>query len=188
MVLSFNKSFVIAVLLLFSTKIANAQAPENLESKAVNYLLENMTSIDKNLEHVKIYYKKTTDGRPTKVFAVAHGVGDINLVKDSIPNKDYLNQLDDGNNNIPSSFQVKKLDIVNNKRNKKGKIKNELSVFNAIEYKGNMYVQLTLSNTESRRYETIIVKFDKDVPVASYTSVIVFDIYLKGQFKTNTSP
>ncbi len=102
---------------------------------------------------------KTT---PSNVFNIADCIGEINLLKDSIPNKVFIDSLDRIFNtiNYPEIKIGRKcfkstnriFDVFN-------KSVYTLNLFNSIEYKGSTYVELCLINKKLRAY-IVVLKFN----------------------------
>ena len=131
----FNRKLLTICVILFFTKSVIAQPSENLESKAVNYLINNVIKSDKDLSDVWISYRKETEGQPSEVFAIVNTIMYANhLMKDSIPDNDYVRKLDETYKNTPSLNQTRDLNFNTYKQNKKNKVKFELHVFNAVDF------------------------------------------------------
>lgn len=145
---------------------ANAQTKLNLEEKALAYFCDNITEIDSKLNDCNIRFTGRTTGKLSRVYNIAECLGEINLMKNEIPNELELDGLTAINcsakrNAInlsrPSkcSFLKKYIFAPYNKRIF------SLSVFNAIEYHGNYYVELYLINKNLNEI-IICIEFDQE--------------------------
>ena len=173
--LIFNKINFVGFIVLLSIESINAQPIANVESKAVNYFFDNLSLIDKNLENAKITFKKSTEGKPSDVYTVAYNIGDINLMKDSIPNKDYLDKLEKMYSNTSSLGDKIKLNVAPQNKKKGTALTFKLHVLNAIKYKDSTFVELFLTNKRMSNRITVVIKFVQQNPASFYVKSLISD-------------
>ncbi|HUX53332.1 MAG TPA: hypothetical protein VMV56_02840, partial [Williamwhitmania sp.] len=142
MIVRMIKFIPILLLLIFENLTATSQ-PElpkglSLEKEAVIYFCQNLNSIDKGLTDYNIRFNNYTNGVKSRIFDVADCEGDINLIKNLIPNRSYLDSLDcDSRSEVEKRQKI----LVDCKFLKKtifapfNKRIYTLYVFNAVEYK-----------------------------------------------------
>ncbi len=140
--MNMDKAIIVIFCLFYFGQAAHSQNSKNLESKALEYFFENRGKIDTDLINAKISNNMTTVGRPTRIFILANAIGEINLMKDSIPNKNYLDSLEKAYGNTPSLNSPISLTFTAPIRHHGNGIKLKLWVYNAIEYKKTKYVEL----------------------------------------------
>jgi len=156
-----NKAFLLVFFFILLKNISFSQQIMSIkfEEKAIDYFCNNIDSIIPNMDKSKIRFNGKTKGAPSSVFNIADCQGEINLLKDSMPNSYFLDSL----YKVFSTFNYPKIKI-NKKCLKSNKfIFNNsiytLNLFNSIEYKHNRYVELYLINKKLQSY-IIIIKFD----------------------------
>lgn len=164
------KNFCLTLLMQFSMMLGYSQItnPINIEEKAVDYFCNHVLINEPQLNKLKIYFDGVTNGKPSNVYDVAFCLGDINLFKDSIPNKIYLDSLE-------QEFSQRKMNVIkiNNrykqlsKRSLFRRSGYRLSLYNAIKYNGIYCVEFFLTNKEWDTY-TIIVILDKNLVPLNY--------------------
>lgn len=153
----------------FLTGISLAQQakPLTFEETAVQYFCDQILKNDL-LANVKVRFNGSTNGKKSKVYDVADCFGDINLLKDSIPNNSFLDSLDKFNFNYPKKnlkIKLKCREFKNHCILNKNAFR--LNVYNAIEYKGNYCVEFFLVNRRLNTF-TIVVNLDKNMEPLSY--------------------
>jgi hypothetical protein len=156
------------LLLLFYTffgdfLLSQEKKSNEFEYKAIEFFCDNINSIIPGLEISNIRFSGKTKAAPSNVFNVADCIGEINLLKDSIPNKIFLDSLDQSFNtfNYPEIKTGRKCFISTNRLfDVFNKSVYTLNLFNNIEYKGNTYVELYLINEKLRVY-IIVLKLNK---------------------------
>jgi len=178
MIFSNLKTFWLVCALHFFLVSGYAQVPSSniIEEKAVNYFCDYVLKDVKQISQSKILFNGATNGKPSRIYDVADCLGDINLFKDSIPNKAYLDSLEQKYSQTKS--RVIKIAPINecfSKRSIFKKIDYGLYLYNAIEYKGNYYVEFFLANKEFDTY-TIIVTLDTNlVPLNYCVKALTYD-------------
>ena len=146
-----------------------------IEEKAVKYFCDHVLIKEKQINQLKIQFDGATNGKPSKVYDVANCLGDINLLKDSIPNRIYLDSLEQKLSQrkrtvIKISTECEQL----SKHSLFGKSNYRLYLYNTIEYNGIYCVEFFLANKENSTY-TIIVTLDKNlVPFNYYIKAITY--------------
>lgn len=174
-----SKGFLLLVSCFVLVPLLNAQELNGLEQKAVDYFCNNVTEIKKGLIDYNIRFKGVTNGNPSRVYKIADCVGDIRLIKDSIPNKIELDSLE----NCYESKVYKKISIELPeecsflKKNVFAPFNKRiytLQVFNAIRYKENHYVELYLANKNLNTWVICIAFNEKGEPISHCTSFIVY--------------
>jgi hypothetical protein len=177
--LNLSKVFLLLVSTFVFVPLLNAQELNVLEQKAVAYFCNNVTEIKQGLIDYNIRFKGVTTGKPSRVYKIADCVGDIRLIKDSIPNKIELDSLE----NYHESKVYEKISIELSeecsflKRNVFAPFNKRiytLQVFNAISYKENHYVELYLSNKNLNTWVICIAFNEKGEPASHCTSFIVY--------------
>lgn len=172
---------IILFILLFSgfSLLGNSPKPYFLEQKALLYFCQNVKDINKNLIDFNVRFNGKTTGKPSSLFNIADCLGDICLIKDSIPNKNELDSLSKANKHktypvvsigypINCEFLKKHVFAPFNKRIY------TLYVFNAVKYNESYYVELFLKN-KNRSTWVVCIKFDESKnPVNHCSSFIVF--------------
>lgn len=177
--LNLNKAFLLLVSTLVFVPLLNAQELKGLEQKAVAYFCNNVTEIKQGLIDYNIRFKGVTTGKPSRVYKIADCVGDIQLIKDIIPNKIELDSLENYHESIEyekisielpekCSFLKKNVFAPFNKR------VYTLQVFNSINYKGRYYVELYLANRNLNTWVICIAFNEKGVPIEHCKSFIVY--------------
>jgi len=135
---------------------------DEVEYKAIEYFCNNINSIIPGLETSRIRYSGKSKGTPSDVFNIADCTGEINLLKDSIPNKIYLDSLDQALN-IFNYTEIKTgrkcFKSINRLFDVFNKSVYTLSLFNRVEYKESTYVELYLINKKLRAY-IVVLKFN----------------------------
>ncbi len=161
-----NRICLIILICVLFNQFLYSQKQISLEEKAVVYFCNNIKQIKKSLIDYNIRFKWKTTGHHSSVYKIADCIGDISLIKGSIPNKTELNKQERLISsktcniiNIPPvggcNFLKKHVFAPFNKRIY------TLQVFNAIEYKESYFVELYLANKNMQTWE-IIVKFNQD--------------------------
>lgn len=90
-------NFRVIVLVLF-TVVANAQQSDiDFEEKALSFFCDSIVKNDKEIKKMRIYFKGYLSDKPSSIFNIANSLGDIHLLKDSIPNRVYLDSLENSN-------------------------------------------------------------------------------------------
>ena len=147
---------------------AQITSHSTIEEKAVKYFCENVLTKETQINQLKIQFDGATNGKPSKVYDVANCLGDINLLKDSIPNKIYLDSLEQQLSQRKSS--VIKINTRCELLSEHSLFKNSdyrLYLYNAIEYNGIYCVEFFLANKKNSTY-TIIVTLDKNSVPLNY--------------------
>lgn len=130
--------------------------------KAIEYFCNNIDIIIPGLEISNIRFNGKTKAAPSNVYYIADCIGEINLLKDSIPNKVYIDSLDRAFRaiNYPEIKIGKKcFKSTNRLFDLFNKSVYTLNLFNSVEYKGSIYVELYLINKKQKAY-IIILKFN----------------------------
>ncbi len=149
-----------------------------LENKAVKYFCEHISEINKDFIDTKIRFKGYTLEKYSRVYKIASCESDINLFKDSIPNKNYLDSLEQ----VYIIKEANKIKIEYLNKNLKRHIFAPFNrkiytmhVFNAIEYDNFYYVEIYLVNRGMATW-SIGVKFDKESldPVNQCYSYLIY--------------
>jgi hypothetical protein len=151
---------------------------KNLENTALEYFCSHIEEINKGLVDYNIRFSGYTLPKYSRIYNLASCENDINLFKDSIPNKDYLDELE----KYYTEREAKKIKInyeceylkrsVFAPFNKKVYT---LHVFNAVEYKGKYYVEIYLVNKRMDTW-TIGISLDKNSykPLGYCSSFVVY--------------
>ncbi len=164
------------ILLFFVIGSANAQVGmRNLEDKAVLYLCDSILKQDEQLSNIRINFKGCTNGKSSKIYDIADCIGDINLIKDSIPNRVYLDSLE--REFTKKRYSKKRIANTCKKINYSTffrKSTYRMHLYHAIEYKNNYYVEIYLINKLHSTY-TISIQFDKEFEIIGcFTSSLVY--------------
>lgn len=156
-----GKIAIFKIILVFFV-FSNVKAQEKmLEEKAIDYFCKNFEKINKEAIAFDVKFSGKTLGISSDAYDIAHCIGDINLLKDSIPISVFLDSLNNMNSKLKLKAKTIKYDCDLFKNKFFSKKIYSLSVFEAIEYKGAFYVELYLVN--KRRSSWIFcVKFDKN--------------------------
>jgi hypothetical protein len=167
----------IITIIMFFAVFLNAQAQDKVvEEKALEYFCKNVMQINKHIVDFDIKFSGKTQPKPCNIYILAHCIGEINLLKDSIPIKNYLDSI--YKINCKSKLKVKKLYSHCSFFKKRSFAKRActLYVFESIEYKGYFYVELYLFNKRGNSC-IFCVKFDKDNKnvIGHYIKYITYD-------------
>ncbi len=157
------KSLIILFFLISFGEFLRSQERkrDEVEYKAIEYFCNNIDSIIPSLEMSNIRFSGKTKAVPSSVFNIADCIGEINLLKDSIPNKVFIDSLDKILNtiNYPEiKIGRKCFKSTNRIFDANNKSIYTLNLFNSIEYKGSTYVELFLINKKLRAY-IVVLKF-----------------------------
>ena len=137
-----NKVILTILIVFLITNISYSQV--NYEEKAISYFCNNTFKIIPELEKSKIVFLGLNTSYP-KVYEIADCFGDINILKDSIPDKLFLDSL---------SFELSQRKTVNKKINISCKKINrkifrlfrknifDMWVYNSVQYKKNNVVEI----------------------------------------------
>jgi hypothetical protein len=170
--LNFNKCFCLCpFLLLIFVIVKGNQLDEKLETKAVKYFIE-LTEISNKEASFRI--PKFTAGTPSKIYDIADALNKINLLKDSIPERERLDRIEKYNNEDSLLNRKIQIKLPAQKRSKKGS-RMGMRVYNAIEYEGKYYVEIVLFSSKFNSEEIFCIEFDNFVPKTYYTKKLVFD-------------
>lgn len=172
------KSFLLLFVFGAFSHSTQAQVSKELEKKAVTYFCSNVAQIKKELADYNIRFKGHTTGKPSSIYKIADCIGDISLIKDSIPNEIELDSLTKLN-------ESKRYDIIATRPPQKcGFLKKRvfapfnkrvftLEVFNAVEYKGEYFVEFYLTNKNLSTW-IICMKYSKAGEfLRHYTSYVI---------------
>jgi hypothetical protein len=161
------KIFCLTFLLCPFTMDAYTQitSPNTVEEKAFKYFCDQVLLQETRINQFRIWFDGSTNGKPSKIYDVANCLKHINLLKDSIPNKAYLDSIEQKyaqtkSNIIKISTPCKRF----SKQTLFKKNGYRLYLYNAIEYNGNYCVEFLLANKKNSTY-TIIVTLDKNLLV-----------------------
>ncbi|WP_162428206.1 hypothetical protein [Pontibacter pudoricolor] len=178
--LNLSKKTILIVFIIFKVGSLHSQSFPSPESKAVVYLCENILKVDPNLTKHKIKFMSRTTGRPSKVYDIANCISDINVLKDSIPNEQFLDSLENYHKTNTSLNEQKGIDT--NCEFFKRRIgfftKNffAMSVYNAIQYKDSYFVEIFLVNEKMGMYKIIAIEFNEQGSVVSHClKTIIYD-------------
>ncbi|WP_353334311.1 hypothetical protein [Bacteroides sedimenti] len=167
-----NKMKLVYFIFLLCFFIMNSSAQTYnagvVEESAVKYFCDNVLKKEARINQLKIQFNGATNGKPSNVYDVANCLEDINLLKDSIPNKEYLDSLE------RKYFQIKsnviKISSKCERFSKRSLFKRNyyrLYLYNAIEYNEIYCVEFFLANKNYNTF-TIIVFLDKKFVPMSY--------------------
>lgn len=163
------KIFWLTFLLHLFIMNGNAQVinHDTIEEKAVRYFCDQVLIKETRISQLKIQFDGATNGKPSKVYDVANCLKDINLFKDSIPNRVYLDSLEQKYSQTKSN--IIKISTRCEQFYKRSLKRNDyrLYLYNAIEYNGNYCVEFFLANKKSSTY-TIVVTLDKNLVPFNY--------------------
>lgn len=157
------RQFLIAFLFfIFGNQLLSQECMNNkIEEKAIDYFCNNIELIIPGLDKSIIRFSGKTKGTPSSVFNIADCIGEINLLKDSIPNKCSLDSL----YNALSAYNYAKIETGRYCFKSTGRIFDlfdksiyVLNLFNQVEYKGDTYVELYLINDMLQAY-IIVLRF-----------------------------
>lgn len=170
MIFNDMRIFLVIFLLQSFVMLGYAQVtnPVTIEEKAVKYFCDQVLITETLINQFKIQFDGATNGIPSKVYDVANCLGHINLIKDSIPNKIYLDSLE-------QEFSQRERTVIRinagcgqlSKRFLFKRSGYRLYLYNAIEYNGIYCVEFFLANRGNSTY-TIIVTLDKNLVPLSY--------------------
>lgn len=145
--------------MLFGCSVGYSQ--EDLESKAVEYFCKNVLKIDPSLKGMDIIYNLVVEARPSKVYDVADCMGDINLLKDSIPNAVYLDSLEQAY--IANQYSRKYLRLSCSLFKKKRSIFKRdvfyMEVYSPIIYNDKKVIEIFLHNKKVKNYRIVVLTF-----------------------------
>lgn len=148
------------VILLFASLFSYSQN-SSLEQKAVDYLCNNIADIKRETNIEVIVFSRKTHGISSFAFDIANCFGEINYLKDSIPNQTELDSIDKANSMLTFKTKPLKCFCSDTRLNCEKKTKFILYVFESIKYKNANYVELYLKNKRSREVWIICLKFDE---------------------------
>lgn len=175
--LGLNRSFCLLFICFLGFEIVHAQEANGPEKRAVIYFCTQVAKAERGLTDFNIRFKGSTTGKPSRVYKIADCIGDISLIKDSIPNRTQLDSLE--NFYEENTYKIIPIDIPVEckflKRRVFSPFNNRiytLQVFNTIDYKGDHFVELYLSN---RKLNTWIfcVRFSKNGEVIGHCKSFV---------------
>ncbi|MCK9450616.1 MAG: hypothetical protein M0Q90_02905 [Bacteroidales bacterium] len=149
---------------------------DKFEEKAIDYFCENLNSIIPSMAISNVRFSGKSKGIPSSVINISDCIGEINIMKDSIPNKTTLDSLDklfNAYNYAEVKIGKKCFKSTNRIFNKFNKSIYTLNLFNKVEYKGNLYIELFLINKKLRAY-IVVLKFNRD-------SNVVINYYVKSR-------
>jgi len=139
-----------------------------LTQKAITFFCENISIIDKDLSEQKIKFDRYSNGMASKVYDIAYCTGDIDLIRNEIPNKLELDSIEIhySNKQCYQNISVEFCKSLLKKRifapfNKKIY---KLYLYNPIEYNSFYFVEIYLINKRLNS-EIIVIKFNKDLNV-----------------------
>ena len=160
--------------LLFGAQVCNAQTKIDFEARAVEYFISKIVPHDRNFRNERLFIPKYTSGTPSNIYDIAYALGEINILKDSIPNKGNLDSSDKVNSNATALFKktaIKGRRIIN--PFKKGKY--GIKIYNAISYNLKSYVEIILINSKFGEKEIICVQFKNGKPAKFYKRSLILD-------------
>lgn len=168
----------ISILLCVNFTIAQDFKSGDLEKKALKYFCENISEIKQTLTKNQIRFKGATIGKYSNVYDIADCKKDISLITDSIPDKLYLDSLNNFYKskvvgpltmNYECTFLKKKIFAPFNK------YIYTLHLFHAINYKDFYFVEIYLVNKNKETW-IVGIKFDKKSlkPVSHCTSYLIY--------------
>lgn len=135
---------------------------DEVEYKAIEYFCNNIDSIIPAMEISNIRFSGKTRAAPSNVFNIADCIGEINLLKDSIPNETFIDSLYRAFSTINyPEIKVGRMCFRSTNRffGWFNKSIYTLNFFNSVEYKGITYVELYLINKKLRAY-IVVLKFN----------------------------
>lgn len=162
---SINLKIIVLLFAIVLSKEGYAQAITTLglENKALDYFCAHIGNIKKDFTYTKVKFNGYTTGKASNIYEIANCVGDIKLIKDSIPNGKVLDSIK--MNYAEKQYRKMKVNsdclaLHNNASTLLEKDIYRLYLFHAIEYKGYYWVQIFLAN-KKQQSSTIAIRFDK---------------------------
>lgn len=119
----------------------------SFEEKAVSYFCIDIIEQIPLIKDVDIVFKGHTNGRPARIYDVADCLGDINLIKDSIPKRKFLDNLEKELSEM--EFNKRKIDVTCSKFKKNLFLKRDfysMIVYESIQYNERDIVEIFLLN------------------------------------------
>lgn len=146
--------FFVAPLISFTQNI-------NKEQKAIEYFCNNLEDIKRETDIKEIVFDGKSQGIASSAFDIAYCLGEINYLKDSVPNQAMLDSIDKANSKLSS--KSKQLNfcwpVTKLRCNRKSKF--TLYVFESIRFNNAHYVELYLKNKRMKEVWIICLKFDE---------------------------
>ena len=153
--------------MVINTSIGYSQT--NFEEKAISYFCIDIIEQIPLLKDVDIVFKGHTNGRPARIYDVADCLGNINLIKDSIPNRKFLDNLENELSKI--EFNKRKIDVTCNKFKKNVFLKRDfyyMIVYESIRYNEREVVEIFLLNKKRQMYVVVVIEFDDCNQVSNF--------------------
>lgn len=151
--------------------ISQEREGDVVEYKAIKYFCNNIDSIIPGLEISNMRFSGKTKASPSNVFNIADCIGEINLLKDSIPNETFIDSLDQAFSTINyPEIKIGRMcfrstnwlfDLFN-------KSVYTLNLFNSVKYNGSTYVELYLINKKQRAYIVVLEFNDQTNNIISH--------------------
>lgn len=164
-----KRQHLINLLVVLIINITIGYSQTNFEEKAISYFCTDIIKEISVIENIDIVFKGYTNGHPAKVYDVADCLGDINLIKDSIPIRHILDDLEKKLSEM--KFNKRKIDIPCDRFKKKVLLKKDvfyMTVYESIQYKGSNIVEIFLLNRKRQMYVIVIVEFDDANQVSNF--------------------
>ncbi|BAU56160.1 hypothetical protein MgSA37_04357 [Mucilaginibacter gotjawali] len=152
-----------------------AQDDVAMELSAAGYFYNHILKIESSLKNISVKKPHFIEG-PSEIYDVAYATGDINMLKDSVPNRKYLDSINMVNTEVRRNT---KTNIPIHIRYHQGGHLNgpiyKMRLYKSVLYKGNTYVVIHLNDKRSGHEEIICVKFYGDEIVNYYIKSLVVD-------------
>lgn len=160
---------LISLLVVLIINITIGYSQTNFGEKAMSYFCSDVVVDISVLENIDIVFKGYTNGYPAKVYDVADCLGDVNLIKDSIPNRQILDDLEKELSEM--KFNKRKIDVPCDRLKKKVFLKRDvfyMTVYESIQYKENNVVEIFLLNKKRQMYVVVVIEFDNSNQVSNF--------------------
>lgn len=153
------KFSLISLFLLTGTTISYCQDTKSLEHIAYQFFCSELNS-KPIFKDRKIRFSGKTNSLSSRVYSIADGIGDISIIKDSIPNQNYLDSLDIYYKSIQHDIIL--LDNSFLQKGSKRSSKYIMRVYHAISYQRINYVEITFHSKKEQEVITLILRFNND--------------------------
>ena len=168
-----NSTFFLILILVIKITSFNHETSD-YEIKAVDYFYRSILKSDLSFNGVKIK-ESTLLNVPTRIYDLANSLGEINILKDSIPNTAYLDSIDNSNRIAQSLNSSIKIDLKHYKNVYPKGFKYDMFVYTKVVYNGIYYVEILLKSKKLGEEIIVSVKFADGEAVSYYTKSIVYD-------------
>ena len=126
-----------------SERIAREEYEQKIVDNSFTFFCDRIIDNDEFLSEVTIIFGGKTATAYSRVVHVANCAGDIDLILNEIPNREYINRLQEHYDRLPPAY--KKVSVKNKRTKKfvllkKNRILVDLYIFRPIEYRNTYYI------------------------------------------------